>query len=207
MKLSWLNCVGANYLRVLEDLRVIAIEHSQRSRYAIGVAEKQRKGAQNMTKIVKLEPLDQETAIKTNDNLLCTLLTNELNILPECEGRGMCSTCHVYIKNGMESLSPLNRREKRTIEVITQAKPNSRLACQARVIGEGVVVEIPSGKYVNAIENIEALIGRRTEQDILDPLSGKVLVEAGKLISRSTISQLQDTCASVGEYLARTREA
>lgn len=160
-----------------------------------------------MTKIVKLEPIAQDTVVKTNDNLLCGVLTKELNILPECSGRGMCSTCHVYIKSGMESLSPLSRRERRTLEVIATVKPNSRLACQAQVIGEGVVVEIPSGMHVNAIEDIETLIGRRAEQDILHPLDGKVLVEAGKLITRSMISQLKDTRTSVGEYLARTREA
>jgi len=160
-----------------------------------------------MAKTVKLEPISQETAVNTNDNILSALLANELTVLQECDGRGMCSTCHVYIKNGMESLSPVNRREKRTLEVITTAKPNSRLACQARVMGEGIVVEIPAGLYVNAIEDIEALIGRRAEQDILHPLNGKVLVETGKLVTRSMISQLQDTRSQVGEYLARTREA
>lgn len=160
-----------------------------------------------MTKIVKLEPIAQEAVVRTNDNVLSALLENELNVLQECDGRGMCSTCHVYIKKGMESLSPLSRREKRTLEVITTAKPNSRLGCQARVIGDGVVIEMPSGMYVNAIEDIEALIGRRAEQDILHPLNGKVLVEASKLISRSMIIQLRDTRASVGDYLVRTQEA
>lgn len=160
-----------------------------------------------MAKTVKLEPIGQDTAIQTNANILSVLLGNELNVLPECGARGMCSTCHVYIKSGMESLSPISRREKRTLEVITSAQPNSRLACQALVIGEGVVVEMPSGTYVNAIEDIEALIGRRADQDILHPLNSKVLVEAGKLITRSMISQLQDTRTSVGEYLARTSNA
>ncbi len=160
-----------------------------------------------MAKMVKLEPIDQHTEVRTNDNVLSALLINELNVLPECGGRGICATCHVYIKNGMESLSPLNRREQRTLEAVPQAQPNSRLACQARVIGEGVVVEVPSGMYVNAIEDIEALIGRRTEQDILHPLNGKVLLESGKLITRSMISQLQDTHLQVGNYLARSREA
>ncbi len=159
-----------------------------------------------MAKIVKLESIDQETAVKTNDNVLSALLDNELNVLQECEGRGMCSTCHVYIKSGMESLSPLNRREKRTLEVITTARPNSRLACQARVIGNGVVVEVPAGIHMNAINDITALIGRRAEQDILHPLNSKVLVEAGKLITRSMISQLQDTRLQVKDYLARSRE-
>ncbi|MBR8827941.1 MAG: 2Fe-2S iron-sulfur cluster binding domain-containing protein [Gomphosphaeria aponina SAG 52.96 = DSM 107014] len=159
-----------------------------------------------MAKIVKLDPIDEETAIKTNDNLLSGLLRNELNVLQECGGRGMCSTCHIYIKEGMGSLSPLNRREKRTLEVITTCKMNSRLACQARVIGEGVVIELPSGMYLSEIEDIDALIGRRAQQDILHPLSGKVLVEEGKLISRSMISQLKDTRGEIKEYLAKTED-
>lgn len=160
-----------------------------------------------MAKIVKLEPIAQETVVQTNTNILSALLQEELNVLPECHGRGVCATCHVYIKNGMESLSPINRREKRTLEVIAQVKANSRLACQALVIGEGVVVEVPSGMYVNEIEDIEALIGRRAEQDILHPVNGQVLVKAGKLITRSIISDLQDTGLSIGEYSAHTREA
>lgn len=158
-----------------------------------------------MAKTVKLQPINQEAVVCTNANILSALLTNELNVLHECGGRGMCATCHVYIKDGMESLSPFSRREKRTLEVITTANACSRLACQAFVIGEGVVVELPSGMYVNTSEDIEALIGRRTEQNILHPLNGKVLVEAGKLITRSMISQLQETRSQVGEYLASTR--
>jgi len=146
-----------------------------------------------VVKIVKLDPISQETSVQTNDNLLSGLLKNDLNVLQECGGRGICATCHVYIKAGVESLTPLNRREQRTLEVITTCQLNSRLACQARVIGEGVVVELPSGMYVSAIEDIEALIGRRAQQDILHPLDGRVLVEAGKLITRSMISQLKDT--------------
>jgi len=159
-----------------------------------------------MAKTIKLDPLGTETAIKTNDNLLSGLLKNELNVMQECGGRGMCSTCHVYIKEGMESLSPLNRREKRTLEVITTCKMNSRLACQARVIGEGVVVELPAGMYLSQIEDVESLIGRRAQQNILHPISGKVLVEEGKLITRSMITQLSDTKGEVSKYLAQSSD-
>ena len=157
-----------------------------------------------MAKTIQLDPLGTETAIKTNDNLLSGLLKNDLNIARECGGRGMCSTCHIYVKDGMESLSPMNRREKRTLGVITTCKVNSRLACQARVIGEGVVVELPSGMYLSQIDDVEELIGRRAQQDILHPISGKVLVEEGKLITRSMISQLKDTKGEVSQYLAQT---
>ncbi|WP_017295544.1 2Fe-2S iron-sulfur cluster-binding protein [Geminocystis herdmanii] len=160
-----------------------------------------------MAKLIKLDPLGTETAIKTNDNLLSGLLKNQLNVMQECGGRGMCSTCHIYVKAGMESLSPLNRREKRTLEVITTCKLNSRLACQARVIGEGVVVELPAGMYLSEIDDIEELIGRRAQQNILHPISGKILVQEGKLITRSMISQLENTKGEVSQYLANTSDA
>lgn len=160
-----------------------------------------------MTKSVKLDPLSVEVSIQTNDNLLSALLKKELHVLKECGGRGMCSTCHVFVKEGMDSLSPLNRREQRTLEVITTANQFSRLACQARVLGQGVILELPSGMYLDEIDDIEALIGRRAEQDILHPITGKVLVQEGKLITRTMISQLNDTQVEVTEYLARTTDA
>lgn len=159
-----------------------------------------------MAKTIKLDPIGTQTAIKTNDNLLSGLLKNDLNVLLECGGRGMCSTCHVYIKEGMESLSPLNRREKRSLEVITTCKMNSRLACQARVLGEGVTVELPSGMYLSQIDDIDELVGKRAKQNILHPITGKILVEESKLITRSMISQLQDTQGEVNQYLSKTTD-
>lgn len=146
-----------------------------------------------MVKTVRLEPIAQDSAIETMGNLLSVLLNKDLDVLKECGGRGMCATCHIYVKDGMNALTPIDRREQRTLEVITSCKPNSRLACQARVIGSGVVVELPPGMYVNSIKDIEALIGRRAEQDLLHPLTGQVLVEAGKLITRSMLKKIEDT--------------
>ncbi len=160
-----------------------------------------------MAKLIKLDPINVEVSIQTNDNLLSALLKKDLSVMKECGGRGMCATCHVYITEGMESLSPVNRRELRSLEVITTCTKFSRLACQARVLGEGVVVEVPSGMYISEIENIEDLIGRRAEENILHPITGTVLVEAGKLITRSMITQLKDTQVEASDYLAKTRDA
>lgn len=146
-----------------------------------------------MVKIVKLQPINQETAIETNGNLLSVLLNKDLDVLRECGGRGMCATCHVYVQDGMDDLTPINRREQRTLEVITTCKTNSRLACQARVLGNGVVVELPPGMYINSLQDIEVLIGRRAEQNLLHPLTGQVLVEEGKLITRSMLKQIEDS--------------
>ncbi len=158
-----------------------------------------------MAKTVRLEPIAQETSVETNGNLLSILINKDLDVLRECGGRGMCATCHVYVQSGMESLSPINRREQRTLEVITSCKTNSRLACQARVLQNGVVVELPPGMYINSLKDIEDLIGRRAEQDLLHPLTGQVLVEAGKLITRSMLKKLEDTTTfSVGNYFSNS---
>jgi ferredoxin len=161
-----------------------------------------------MAKTVRLEPIAQESSIQTNGNLLSVLLNKDLDVLKECGGRGMCATCHIYVQDGAESLTPINRREQRTLEVITSCKPNSRLACQARVMGEGVVVELPPGMYVNSLQDIEALIGRRAEASLLHPITGAVLVEEGELITRSMLKQLENTDTfRVSEYYTQSSEA
>ena len=146
-----------------------------------------------MAKTVRLAPIAQDTSVETNGNLLSVLLNKDLDVLRECGGRGMCATCHIYVKDGMEQLSAMNRREQRTLEVITSCQQNSRLACQARVLDNGVVVELPPGMYINSLKDIEDLIGRRAEQDLLHPITGKVLVESGKLITRSTLKTISDS--------------
>lgn len=155
-----------------------------------------------MPKMIKLAPIGIQVEIKTEDNLLVALLKNDLHVLQECGGRGMCSTCHVHVTAGMDALSPLNRREMRTLEVITTANRYSRLACQARVIGLGVELEVPEGMYLHQIQdNLEELIGTRAKQNILHPITAAVLVETGKLITRSIINQLKNTQLSIKNYL------
>lgn len=152
-----------------------------------------------MAKRVRIEPIAQEADIATNGALLSILMGEEINILKECGGRGMCATCHVYIQDGMDALSPMARREQRTLEVITTCKPNSRLACQARVMGEGVVVELPLGVYVQSIQDVEAMIGSRCEKPLLHPVTGQTLVDVGQLITRSVVKQLENTNFSVSQ--------
>lgn len=158
-----------------------------------------------MAKTVKLEPLGHETSIYTNDHLLSALLKSELSVLSECRGRGICATCHVFIKEGKEQLSPASRREMRTLQVIASHTANSRLACQSRVLGEGVVVEVPAGMYLNAVDDIETLVGRRAQEAILHPLTGTILVETGKLITRTMISQLEVTQGEIVTHLANSQ--
>src|SRR5262249_45273599 len=65
--------------------------------------------------------------------------TNDVPHAHVCSGRGRCGTCRVHIDAGAQSLSPLNDIERATLAHV-RAGDGVRLACQARVLGAGVVV-------------------------------------------------------------------
>ncbi len=59
-----------------------------------------------------------------------------------CGGVCACSTCHVYVKQGFDSLSEQQEREEDILDKAFDVRPISRLSCQSRVAEHDVVVEI-----------------------------------------------------------------
>ena len=70
-------------------------------------------------KKIALHPLAESTLVETGGTLLSGLLRNDMHVLMSCGGKGLCSTCHVWVKRGMDQLSPVGPREKRTLDYIT----------------------------------------------------------------------------------------
>ncbi len=64
---------------------------------------------------------------------------NEIPHADVCSGRGRCGTCRVHVDSGAAQLSPLNEIEIPTLARV-HAGAGDRLACQARVLGDGVSV-------------------------------------------------------------------
>ena len=153
---------------------------------------------------VKIEPVSAKVSVPENEPLLTALLSQRLNILQECSRRGMCATCHVHVNKGAENLSPIEGRERRTLSMLPQCGENSRLSCQAKVLGGEIEVEVPEGMYLSTKDDIEQLIGRRAQEDILHPLSGKVMVEEYKLITRTVAQELKAAQLEVGRLLSNT---
>lgn len=56
-----------------------------------------------------------------------------------CGGKCACSTCHVYVHKGKELLSEADEDEEDTLDKGFDVRLNSRLGCQTRVEGEGLV--------------------------------------------------------------------
>ena len=58
-----------------------------------------------------------------------------------CGGNCACSTCHIYVRDGLARLSEQEDPEADILDKAFAVKPSSRLGCQSRVHGD-VVVEI-----------------------------------------------------------------
>lgn len=158
-------------------------------------------------KLVTLEPLGEGVSVKTESQVLDALLAKNCNVAMACGGQGICATCHVNVLEGHESLTPVTSREQRSLNLMTGRCSGSRLACQARIIGEGVVIELPEGMYIEKAEDLETLVGRRTKIPILHPKDGRVLIRKNKIITRSKITQLENEDFDVMGVRASSEDA
>ena len=59
-----------------------------------------------------------------------------------CGGNLACSTCHVYVEQGLDSLGEISDKENDIMDKAFDVRPESRLGCQCKVADEDIVVEI-----------------------------------------------------------------
>jgi len=59
-----------------------------------------------------------------------------------CGGNLACSTCHVYVEEGLDSLGDISDKENDIMDKAFDVRPESRLGCQAKLSDEDLVVEI-----------------------------------------------------------------
>ena len=71
------------------------------------------------------------------------LLRNDIDIEHACEMSCACTTCHVIVRAGFESLEEADELEEDYLDKAWGLEPESRLSCQARVGSANLVVEIP----------------------------------------------------------------
>ena len=71
------------------------------------------------------------------------LLQNGIEIEHACEKSCACTTCHVIVREGFDSLAEAEEKEEDLLDKAWGLEPNSRLSCQAKVAQTPLVVEIP----------------------------------------------------------------
>ena len=59
-----------------------------------------------------------------------------------CGGNLACSTCHVWVHQGIDSLPEVTDKENDIMDKAFDVRAESRLGCQARLGDDDVVVEI-----------------------------------------------------------------
>jgi len=70
-------------------------------------------------------------------------LKNGIDIEHACEKSCACTTCHVYIREGLDSLNEATEDEDDLLDKAWGLEPDSRLSCQAVVGDEDLVIEVP----------------------------------------------------------------
>ncbi|HKJ09236.1 MAG TPA: ISC system 2Fe-2S type ferredoxin [Gammaproteobacteria bacterium] len=70
-------------------------------------------------------------------------LAHGIQIEHACEKSCACTTCHVYVREGFDSLNEADETEEDMLDKAWGLDPDSRLSCQAVVADEDLVVEIP----------------------------------------------------------------
>jgi 2Fe-2S ferredoxin len=80
------------------------------------------------------------------------LLENHIDVEHACEKSCACTTCHVIVREGYDSLEPPTEKEDDLLDKAWGLELTSRLSCQARLGDQPVTVEIPKYTINHASE-------------------------------------------------------
>ncbi|HYD78789.1 MAG TPA: ISC system 2Fe-2S type ferredoxin [Paucimonas sp.] len=81
------------------------------------------------------------------------LLEHDIEIEHACEKSCACTTCHVVVREGFDSLEEAEEREEDLLDKAWGLEAASRLSCQAIVADEDLVIEIPKYTINQVSEN------------------------------------------------------
>jgi 2Fe-2S ferredoxin len=82
---------------------------------------------------------EAENGMSICDNLL----NHDIDIDHACDKVCACTTCHVIVREGYNTLNAAEEKEEDLLDKAWGLEPNSRLSCQAIVADNDLVIEIP----------------------------------------------------------------
>jgi 2Fe-2S type ferredoxin (ISC system) len=80
------------------------------------------------------------------------LLEHDIDIEHACEMSCACTTCHVVVRDGFNSLGEMDEAEEDLLDRAWGLEPTSRLSCQAILSQKDVTIEIPKYSINHAKE-------------------------------------------------------
>jgi ferredoxin len=99
----------------------------------------QRDRGESRVSRVTFLPAGKSGDVSTGISLLDAAEQLGVPMRNDCGGFATCSTCRVWVQEGMSSLSPVDLDEENMLEEAHLAAPY-RLSCQSKILGEGDVV-------------------------------------------------------------------
>lgn len=148
----------------------------------------------------------KQVETQQNSTLLSVFKEHDILVNQICGGQGMCSSCHFFVIDGSESLTPPTQQEQMTFQFIKIDRTGARLACQTRAIGDGIIIELPTGTFVESEQDLEQKIGTKADKTLIHPMTGEVLVEAGKLVLRSALEKMKAASSKFADRLSGTKQ-
>ncbi len=88
-------------------------------------------------------PEGTQVQADSGESVCRALLRAGVGIEHACEMSCACTTCHVVVREGFDSMKLPDELEEDYLDKAWGLEPNSRLSCQALVAEEDLVVEIP----------------------------------------------------------------
>ena len=98
-------------------------------------------------------PEAAEIQVEQNAKLCESLPKNGIKIEHACDMSAACTTCHVVVRKGFDSLEEMNDVEADLLDRAWGLEPDSRLSCQVKLVDEDLEVEIPKYTINHASEN------------------------------------------------------
>ena len=80
---------------------------------------------------------------KNGDSICDTLLKNQIDIEHACDKVCACTTCHVIVREGFDTLPPSDDLEDDMLDKAWGLSPKSRLSCQSIIQNDDITIEIP----------------------------------------------------------------
>jgi ferredoxin len=145
----------------------------------------------------------KQVAAEHNSTLLSVFKEHDILVNQICGGQGMCASCHFFVVDGVDALTKPTQQEHMTLQFTKIDRPGARLACQTRAIGEGIVIELPTGTFVESEQDLEQKIGKKADKTLIHPMTGEVLVEAGKLVLRSALEKMKEASSKFADRLSK----
>lgn len=88
-------------------------------------------------------PQGAEITAPAGTSICEALLDNHIAIEHACDMSCACTTCHVIVHEGLDSLGEMDESEEDLLDRAWGLTPTSRLSCQAIVSNRDVTIEIP----------------------------------------------------------------